>query len=246
MKKKMKKLITLFLFVCLITFQESVAQNNSEERKKETNAAFTVRGEIRGKTNRTPVSEATIRIVGGEVVKTNAFGRFTIRTRVGDQLVIEHPSFGTEFHVISSEEPLVVLVDGFDEKNSETQKQKSVTNLKRHKVLLDSAVMFKKKDIDKSIQYIEKALENLYDNNDQKQLSDSYTILGDIYAYWKQYDLAISNYQIALNMYSTSRLWISLGTTQLLNEQYKEELFLSIPFYEITYLDISKLQYLKV
>jgi len=220
----MKKLLTLCVFLCLLFFQESVGQNTSEKIKKEASVPFVVRGEIRGRTNRAPVSDATIRIVGGEVVKTNAFGRFTIRTRVGDQLVIEHPSFGKEFHTITDDESLVVLVDGFGEEDEEeaTQKQKRVSNLKRHKVLLDSAVLFKKKDIDKSIQYIEKALENLYDNNDQKQLSDSYKVLGDVYAYWKQYDLAISNYRIALNMYSTSRLWISLGNTQLLNKEFEE------------------------
>ncbi|WP_420571819.1 tetratricopeptide repeat protein [Kordia sp.] len=221
----MKKLITLCIFLCLIALPEVVAQNNSEERKDEATAFFTVRGEIRGRDSRSPVEDATIRIVGGEVVKTNAFGRFTIRTRIGDQLVIEHPSFGKEFHKIESGEPLVLLVDGYEgSENSSfsTSKQKRKAGLQRHKILLDSAVMFKKKNIEKSIQYIEKALENLYDNNDQKRLSDSYTILGDIYAYWKQYDLAISNYQVALNMYSTSRLWISLGMTQLLNEDYEE------------------------
>ncbi|MBC8753110.1 histidine kinase [Kordia sp. YSTF-M3] len=219
----MKKLVTLCIFLCLISFQESVAQNTSERVKKEANAPFVVRGEIRGRVNRAPVSDATIRIVGGEVVKTNAFGRFTIRTRVGDQLVIEHPSFGKEFHTVSDDESLVVLVDGFEEgDDEEVEKERQSSDLKRHKILLDSAVLFKKKDIDKSIKYIEKALENLYDNNDQKQLSDSYTVLGDIYAFWEQYDLAISNYQIALKMYSTSRLWISLGMTQLLNKEYAE------------------------
>jgi two-component system LytT family sensor kinase len=218
-----KKLVTLCFFLCLISFQESVAQNDSNKRKQEASLVFTVRGEIRERIDKTPISEATIRIVGGEVVKTNTFGRFTIRTRIGDQLVIEHPSFGKEFYTISSDQSLIVLVDGFQEdENLETKKQKKVTDLKRHKVLLDSAVLFKKKNIDKSIQYVEKALENLYDNNDQKQLADSYTVLGDIYVYWKQYDLAISNYQIALKTYSTSRLWIALGMTQLLNKEYEE------------------------
>ena len=221
--KRVKKLVTLCFLLCFISFQESVAQNNANKRKSEAAAAiFTVRGEVREKTDKSPISEATIRIVGGEVVTTNAYGRFTIRTRVGDQLVIEHPSFGKEFHVISSDQSLVVLVDGYgQDKNEETRERKKVTDLKRHKILLDSAVLFKKKDIDKSIQYVEKTLENLYDNNDQKQLADSYTVLGDIYVYWKQYDLAISNYQIALNTYSTSRLWIALGMTQLLNKEYE-------------------------
>ncbi|MEM6719142.1 MAG: tetratricopeptide repeat protein [Bacteroidota bacterium] len=220
------KLRILILFFCLISFQDFVAQNKPFEQKQEA-LFFSVRGEIRGKDNRKPIAEATIRVVGGEVVKTNSFGRFTIRTRVGDQLVIEHPSFGKEFHVVESDEPIVVLVDGYGEEEQETMSlsrnsRARKSDLQQHKVMLDSALAFKKKDIEKSIQYIEKALENLYDENDEKQLSDSYEALGDVYAYWKQYDLAISNYQIALKAYSTTRLWISLGKTQFLNEDYRE------------------------
>jgi tetratricopeptide (TPR) repeat protein len=221
--KKMKNWRNiLFVLLCLLSFSEVVAQNNS--RAQENKAAFfEVRGEIRGKDNRVPVADATIRIVGGEVTKTNSFGRFTLRTRVGDQLVIEHPTFGKEFHVVSSNEPILILVDGFGEDDVEQfRKSKRESNLEQHKILLDSAVLFKKKDIEKSIQYVEKALEHVYDENDEKELSDSYSVLGDIYVYWKQYDLAISNYRIAINMYSTVRLWISLGKTQLLNKDYEE------------------------
>ncbi|WP_298508684.1 tetratricopeptide repeat protein [uncultured Kordia sp.] len=218
------KFAIILVFLCLISFQEVVSQNSAKEKKEEA-AFFMVRGEIRGRDNRAPVSDATIRVVGGDVAKTNAFGRFTIRTRVGDQLVIEHPSFGKEFHKVSSDESIVILVEGFEEEEENTSslgRQKRKSDLKQYKVMLDSAVLFKKKDIEKSIQYIEKALENLYDDNDEKELSDSYEILGDVYVYWKQYDLAISNYQIALNTYSTTRLWISLGKTQLLNADYNE------------------------
>jgi tetratricopeptide (TPR) repeat protein len=214
----------LFLFLCLISFQTVVSQSNETEQKDEA-VYFTVRGEIRGKNNREPVAEATIRVVGGDVVKTNMFGRFTIKTRVGDQLVIEHPSFGKQFHVVDSDESIVVLVDGFGEEEAVAKKKLSTSgrsNLQQHKIMLDSAKIFKKKDIEKSIQYIEKALASIYDANDEKELSDAYEVLGDVYAYWKQYDLAISNYQIALNTYSTTRLWISLGKTQLLNGDYNE------------------------
>ncbi len=226
MKRMKHKLRILLVFFCLISMQDVVSQNTPDEQKDKF-AFFTVRGEIRGKDNREPVAEATIRIVGGEVVKTNMFGRFTIKTRVGDQLVIEHPSFGKEFHVVTSNEPIVVLVDGYGEEDQEQKTsvgraKKRKSNLTQHKVMLDSALVYKKKDIEKSIQYIERALENLYDDTDEKQLSDSYEVLGDVYVYWKQYDLAISNYQIALNTFSTTRLWISLGKTQLLNKEYDE------------------------
>ncbi|MEM6686463.1 MAG: tetratricopeptide repeat protein, partial [Bacteroidota bacterium] len=219
-----QKFAILLLFFCLFSFQDVVAQNNPADRKDKF-VAFSVRGEIRGKNNRKPVSDATIRIVGGKTVKTDKNGFFRLMVRIGDQLVIEHPSFGKEFYAITSDEPILVLVDGFGEKTkaaSSFGRQNRKSNLAQHKIMLDSAVSLKKKDIEKSIQYVEQALEHLYDANDEKQLSDSYEVLGDIYVYWKQYDLAISNYQIALNTYSTTRLWISLGKTQLLNQDYDE------------------------
>ncbi|WP_240321159.1 histidine kinase [Kordia sp. SMS9] len=218
------KLRILVLFFCLISMQHIVAQN-TPAKQKEAFAFFMVRGEIRGKDNREPVADATVRVVGGPIVQTNAFGRFTIKTRIGDQLVIEHPSFGKEFHSVTSDEAIVVLVDGYGEEEQDVSSgraKKRESNLAEHKIMLDSALIYKKKDIEKSIQYIERALENLYDANDEKQLSDSYEVLGDVYVYWKQYDLAISNYQIALNTFSTTRLWISLGKTQLLNKEYAE------------------------
>ncbi|WP_046755130.1 tetratricopeptide repeat-containing sensor histidine kinase [Kordia jejudonensis] len=215
----MKHLTYIFVFVFLFSFHEFSAQNTSREKKE--NTIFTVRGEVKSYEKRTPIPLAVIRIIGGEETKTNSSGQFTIRTRLGDQLIIEHPSFGREYHMITSDERIEVLVQGYDEviKEKTLKREGSTTS---HRVLLDSAVLFKKKDIDKSIQYVEKSLENLYDSSDDKKLSDSYAVLGDIYVYWKQYDLAISNYRIALNTYSTSSLWIAIGTTQLLNKEYDE------------------------
>lgn len=219
----MKQLKYIFLLVFLFSFHEFSAQNKAEDLKEERNTIFTVRGEVRGYEKRTPIPNATIRIVGGEETTTNKYGHFSIRAKIGDQLIIEHPSFGKEFHTITSDEKIEVVVEGY-EKDLKRRASKSKENIVLHRILLDSAVMFKKKDIDKSIQYVEKSLENIYDSSDEKMLSDSYAVLGDIYVYWKQYDLAISNYRIALNTYSTTRLWIAIGTTQLLNKEYDESI----------------------
>ncbi|WP_430410304.1 tetratricopeptide repeat-containing sensor histidine kinase [Kordia sp.] len=215
----MKHLKYILLLVFLFSFHEFSAQNTSEDKME--NTVFTVRGEVRGYEKRTPIPNAVVRIIGGEETKTNKYGHFSIRTKVGDQLIIEHPSFGKEFHTITNDEKIEVVVEGYDQEvKKRTGRRKEF--IASHRVLLDSAVMFKKKDIDKSIQYVEKSLENLYDSTDDKKLSDSYAVLGDIYVYWKQYDLAISNYRIALNTYRTTRLWIAIGTTQLLNKEYNE------------------------
>ncbi|WP_298418930.1 histidine kinase [uncultured Kordia sp.] len=234
----MKQLTYIFLIVCLFSFQNFSAQNNSDIKKERSNTVFTVKGEVVGEAKRTPIPNATIRIIGGEETKTNKYGHFSIRTKMGDQLIIEHPSFGREYHVINSDERIEVVVEGYEEE-LKRKKFKRRENAVSHRVLLDSAVMFKKKDIDKSIQYVEKSLENIYDSTDDKKLSDSYAVLGDIYVYWKQYDLAISNYRIALKTYSTTRLWIAIGTTQLYNKEYDEAI---ISFETILRNNLSRYQ----
>lgn len=234
----MKQLKYIFLLVFLFSFYEFSAQNKAEDKKERLNTVFTVRGEVRGHEKRTPIPNATIRIIGGEETITNKYGHFSIRTKIGDQLIIEHPSFGKELHTITSDERIEVVVEGYDE-NYRNKAVKSRGSTALHSILLDSAMMFKKKDIDKSIQYVEKSLENIYDSSDEKKLSDSYTVLGDIYVYWKQYDLAISNYRIALNAYSTTRLWIAIGTTQLLNKEYNEAI---ISFKTILRNNLSRYQ----
>lgn len=217
----MKHFTYILLFVYLFSFQEFLAQNTTEIKKEKMSAVFTVKGEVRGYEKRTPIPNAVIRVVGGEETATNKYGRFSIRARLGDQLIIEHPSFGKEYHTITSNERIDVVVEGYN-KQLRRKVKKSRQSAILHKVFLDSAMLFKKKDIDKSIQYVEKSLANIYDSKEDKKLSDSYALLGDIYAYWKQYDLAISNYRIALNTYSTAKLWIALGMTQLMNKEYEE------------------------
>ncbi len=86
--------------------------------------------------------------------------------------------------------------------------------------LLDSARYYLKTDADLSIQYVEESLRSL----DSKKLRSSsetaasYNLLGDIYFYWKAYDLAASNYEIALkDLRSTSEI---LETKLKLAESY--------------------------
>ena len=118
----MKHFTYIFLFICLFSFQEFSAQNNSEAKEEKLNTLFTVRGEVRGYERRTPISNAVIRIVGGEQTKTNKYGRFSIRARVGDQLIIEHESFGREYHTITSDERIDVVVEGFDKQLIEARR----------------------------------------------------------------------------------------------------------------------------
>ncbi|WP_340075342.1 histidine kinase [Leptobacterium sp. I13] len=93
-----------------------------------------------------------------------------------------------------------------------------------HKQFIDSANFYKKKDIAQSIGFIEKSLTVLGRQKNSPKTAVSYTTLGDIYTYWKQYDLAIANYEIALHEQSAPEIKIKLGNAYYLNKQNKKSL----------------------
>lgn len=83
-----------------------------------------------------------------------------------------------------------------DENISRVNKSKSLG----FEQLLDSARYYLEVDADLSIQYVEESLRSL-DNKklrNSEEIGQSYALLGDIYFYWKAFDLAASNYEIAL------------------------------------------------
>ncbi len=91
----------------------------------------------------------------------------------------------------------------------------------QHKQLIDSAVFYKKKDIARSISFIENSLK-LLNRNDNKEEALSYTTLGDVYVFWQQYDLAISNYNNALESENNPETVLKLGKAYFLNKNYEE------------------------
>ena len=86
---------------------------------------------------------------------------------------------------------------------------------------LDSAAVYVQKDPFKSINFIELHLQhsNLLNTKDYIK---SYTLLGDNYAYLKQYDLAISNYQTALQKTRDASLQIKLADALSNAKKYDE------------------------
>ncbi len=72
--------------------------------------------------------------------------------------------------------------------------------------LLDSARFYLTTDADLSIQYVEESLRKINTGKirNKSNVATSYLLLGDIYFYWKAYDLAASNYLIALKDLSSS------------------------------------------
>jgi tetratricopeptide (TPR) repeat protein len=117
-------------------------------------------------------------------------------------------------------------------------KQRRVSNSQgqSYSSLLDSAKFYLKTDADLSIQYVEESLRKINTGKirNQSNVAASYLLLGDVYFYWKAYDLAVSNYNIALKELSSSderlNTKIKLAKSYSLNKEYlnSNEVLLSI------------------
>lgn len=83
---------------------------------------------------------------------------------------------------------------------NESKRIQSVPKNMSYGMLLDSARHYLKVDADLSIQYVEESLRSLNTKKVRSsgEVAASYALLGDIYFFWKAYDLAASNYEIAL------------------------------------------------
>lgn len=87
--------------------------------------------------------------------------------------------------------------------------------------LIDSAETYLKKDAKKSIEF---AADALAQGKSVKENSEAYEVLGDIYLYWKQFDLAVSNYRISLQNIATNTVKLKLAKAYKENKNYQESL----------------------
>ncbi|MEP0212473.1 MAG: histidine kinase [Cellulophaga sp.] len=210
---KLKKYILLYLlFVSVIAFSQV-----------NTGKQFTIKGTVKTKENRNPISGVEVSATSGAIVYTDTFGAYRIKAEVGDYLLFKSLEFETVEYRIKDDEDVDVLVEGLDE---DVQLSKSAL----HKMYLDSAKQFKKIDIGKSIDYIRVSLEQLGKRGNNKERAASYALLGEIYQYHKQYDLAVDNYKESLTYSTTGESQLLLANAYLLNKEYKkaEVLFLKI------------------
>ncbi|SEP73233.1 Tetratricopeptide repeat-containing protein [Hyunsoonleella jejuensis] len=191
------------------------AQNNILDNSQR----FTVRGSVIEQDTRNPIPNVNIQINGGQYTTTDIFGAFRIEARKGDQLTIRHKDFETIYYTIQSNERITVQV----EPNTETTKFKRYKSRSESQFnwYIDSAEAYLKKDAKKSIQFVADALEA---STSKKENGDAYEVLGDIYMYWEQFDLAISNYRISLQSKNSNETRLKLAKAYRLNENYQESI----------------------
>ncbi|TGV00876.1 histidine kinase [Flavivirga rizhaonensis] len=195
------------------------AQVNSASIDQERR--FTVRGSVIESDTRDPIPNVNVEVNGGAYTTTDFSGEFRIQAKKGDELIVRHKDFETVYYTILSNERITVKVEPNEEEAKYKQKKFSRSNPNEFKSLIDSAETYLKKDAKRSIQFIESALVK---SNSAKENAESYEVLGDIYMFWKQYDLAVSNYRISNQNMETNSVKLKLAAAYKQNNNYQESI----------------------
>lgn len=192
-----------FLFF-LIGFL-AIGQNIKRERVVD-DAPLTIRGSVYMQDSRIPVENVSVEVNNGHYSTTNSDGKFTVKARIGDQLVVRHKDFETVYHTINSSERIYIEVASETDGSPRQSRKSNIT--RRFNEMIDSADVYLKKDAEKSIKFIGDAL-----NVDVStaQSAEAHELLGDVYMYWKQFDLAISAFKISLQNKETASAQLKLA-----------------------------------
>ncbi|MDT7832470.1 histidine kinase [Flavobacteriaceae bacterium S356] len=218
-----KKIYISVLFI-LIGLRFGISQET-----RQYNRPFEVSLKVIDKNTQKPIENAEVTINGELFRYRPNFGTYRITARRGDELVIVHPDFETVFYTIKNDEDIKVEVKEFYGNRRSRKGNKRVEKsyfrmsvseepkVDEYNVNLDSAKYYKEKNIDKSLSFIEDILAEKETNN---RNAATYTTLGNIYFYWKQYDLAIANYVNSLNYKYSANTNILLGQTYVVSKNY--------------------------
>ncbi len=218
----MKKIVIFILLMCLFP----VKTFSQEGDKRSAPMTMVIKGSVKEKSTRKAIKGVEVSIPGKGSVMTDMFGDFKIKAKVGDKLIITHDSFTPIHYTIKDGQKIDVLV-----KDNPTESRSKSMLIKKsesqYKSYLNAAKESLTKDAAIGIENITMALETVRDDDrsSNSKKAELFETLADIYSYWKQPDLAESNYQISLkHKYSTS-VKIKLGNVQLENKSYQSALF---------------------
>ncbi|WP_370478803.1 histidine kinase [Tamlana flava] len=218
----MQRFVKYLCVLCLSFYSVSLFGQNGLMRSNEA-PSFTVRGSVVESDTRKPIPNVNIEVNGGAYTTTDFLGDFRIQARVGDELTIKHKDFETVVYIIKSDERIRVEVqpNREEEQYSKFKKTSRYSKTESFNALIDSAEAYLKKDAKKSIQFIADAL---VESSSTKENGEAYEVLGDIYMYWKQYDLAVSNFRISLQNRNANVVSLKLANAYKLNKNYQESL----------------------
>ncbi len=190
---------------------------------------FSVKVKVIDKETRRPIENADVTVAGIQYSYSKIDEYYKVEARYNDELIVRHFDFETVYYTIKGNDEIVIQVEKEDKpktfsKISDRISKKSGSFKKRKtksyfSEYIDSAKVFKEKDIDKSLSFVEKTLK---ENLTQGRKAESFKVMGDIYFYWRQYDLASQNYDTSLKQKDNVAVRLLLAKSQFLSKKYKE------------------------
>jgi two-component system LytT family sensor kinase len=209
--------IYLLYFILFLSLPSAFAQQKVIYQK---GVDFSVRITIVDANNTRIVKNAEVSGNGTIYTYPDVNGRYIITAKIGDEIRVSHPDFETVYYRLTSSEDLKIVVENYVKERYSSAKTKQVSRASGFYLQhLDSATFYKKKNIEKSLSFIEKALKN---KENKKRNATTYKLLADVYLYWKQYDLAAYNYKLSYQIYKDKSTKIALSKAQFLSNNYKD------------------------
>ncbi|QXP72646.1 histidine kinase [Tenacibaculum sp. AHE15PA] len=199
-----------FLFTLSSVFSQEIKESEQE---------FIVEVQVVDKNMRAQIKDARVTINGRVFKFSNTKGRYLVEAKKGSELEVSHVGFETVYYTIIDNEDVKVLVEDFNEKKKSKRNPYSRKIVDLYPKYLDSVNFYKKKDIDKSLTAVEKMLLN---SSSKSRKATTYKELGDVYFYWKQYDLAVENYSVSLREDNKASVRLLLAKTQFLVNKFDD------------------------
>ena len=214
MKTKSNIFIVLFLFFTLGVNAQIVNEVNTPSKLYSDRV-----------TNQdgTPLNGINIRVKGTSIsTTTDINGEFTINAENGDIIVLSKNG-----KIINTYQLNGSIYYEVEDKSNQIQESKKLRSISKKSRLnnsvqfqkeLDSAILNIDKNPTQSVDFIGNALK--YANN-KTQISQSYVVLGDVYMNLKQYDLAVSNFKVAIDNSKSTTNQLKLARAYLLSKEYQ-------------------------
>lgn len=218
----MKSTIYLILWLALLNVAPIIAQVGPSLKPPKTIYSDRITDQ-----QGMPLSNIQIRVKGsGTTTFTDVNGEFSINAKNGDIIVLSkngklinsYRLDGSIYYEV--EDSSDRLSDEKSESRFSTSKYIREDNAARFNTLIDSANYFKKINPISSLDFIEKALNIADANQNKQQRALTYNVLGEVYLSLKQYDLAESNFSLAVENSPSTIYQLKLAKAHLLNKAY--------------------------
>ncbi|MEP0263598.1 histidine kinase [Dokdonia sp.] len=216
--------INMLLFLFVYTVPTYAQNSNSSSAVEDEELYITVRGSVIDIETLEPVSKVNIEVTGGNYTTTSSAGEFRIQARIGDDLVIRSAGFETKYYTIKDNQRIRIEVHPLSEEITVERVEKKKKRALSFGDYIQNSKDVYKDDFSQGVDNIELALKISTITNIEK--ASAYELLGDIYVYQKQHDLAVENYETSLKNRINLTVEIKLAKAYFDSKNYQESIAL--------------------